>query len=607
MRRLLLHLAIALVSAVVCFAAQEPSGAPENKSPVSPKSSAMLTKVMAQENNGGITVVVEATGDIQYTAFKLQNPLRLVLDIPKMQKGVLGDNPPIKMGMVESIRPIYFDQVDVLRLEIALSQPTSYEVIRVDSNKLAINLREPVKETARTITPAPVTSPKPTAIPVEVKTPETFKPIAFTDEACQNLLGGVKDPISIDFQKAQVSNIFRILAEIGGFNVILAPAVQGTVNVRLVDTPWNHALEIILKNNGLEKQCFGNVIRVVPQEVLTNEEVSRSKSKTAKTAANLAESLSGELVTEVIGIDYSDSKELLKSLEALKSKDRGKVTLDTRTNTFVLTDVRDNVDAMLKVIKSLDHPTRQVIIEARIVEVSRDAARDLGVQWGAQGAAVTSKNFPSTIQFGSSKSSNPGFITDLAPTVAAAGTASGIGLSLGSLTKDFVLDIQLSAIETAGRGKILSAPKVTTLDNKEAKIQSGSKIPYATVSQSGTQVQFIDANIELTVTPHITEDQNVLMKIEAKKNAVSATQVQIAGGGSIPGIDTKEAHTEVLVHNGETTVLGGLYENNAQEHDKRVPGLANIPGLGYLFKSFTDTETVRELLIFITPTVVKNF
>lgn len=567
-----------------------------------------LTNVTTQESKDGVSITLEASGNLQYTAFKLQNPLRLVMDFQKTQKGALGDKVEVKKGVVESIRPIYFSEAEVLRLEVALTQPTQYEIIRVENNKLVINLRESPKDNIqisekKTAPTAPPAKPVDAPAQLEAKPAETPSQIAFSEESCQKILGGEKEPISMDFQNAQLNNIFRILSEVGGFNVVLAPAVQGTTNVRLESIPWNHAIELVLKNNGLEKQCFGNVVRIIPQEALTKEETARGASKSAKALAIDMESLAGALVTEVMGVNYADIKELAKSLETLKSK-RGKVTLDARTNTLVLTDVRENLDAMTKVVRSLDRPTRQVVIEARIVEVSRNAARDLGIQWGASGSSITNKEFPSTVKFGPSNKANPGFITDFAAAAISPGSAAGIGLSLGSLARDLVLDMQLTALETAGKGRILSTPKVTTVDNKEAKIQSGRKIPYQTSNLQGTSVQFVDATIELTVTPHITEDQTILMKIQAKKNAADFSQT---AAGGIPTITTKEAFTEVLVQNGETTVLGGLYENTIQENEKRVPGLWKLPVLGYLFKNFSDSDVVTELLIFITPTVVKSF
>lgn len=595
---------------------------PSQQKPSSEPEFHAITHLTAEEGKDGVTVTVESSGSLQYTAFRLHNPLRLVMDIPKTRMGVFQSPMTVNKGVVESVRPLFFDEAQVLRLEIALKQPTSYEIIRSANNKVQVNLKE---APAMAAVPAPAAPQAPVAetkpVPAEAAKPTPAKKAEaeesmtmFTEEQCYKLLSGSKEPISMDFQNAQLVNIFRILSEVSGFNLVLSPSVQGTVNVRLLDVPWNQAMELILKNNNLSRQCFEKIVRIVTVKEVAAEEEDRRAAKERKQKANREALLAGELETEMITINYADitgpnknipnpdNSELVKALKAVKSE-RGQISVNPRTNTLILSDVRPRLNEMLNVIKRVDHPTPQVLIEARIVEVNRDIAQNLGIQWGSSGTFVTAKDFPSTVKFGSSTATNQGFLVDLAQAEKILpNSGAGIGLSLGSLAKDVVLDIQLTALETEGKLRILSSPKVTTMDNREARIQSGRKIPYATVSQDGTKIEFVDATIELLVTPHITDDKTILMNIQAKKNSADFSKT-VQG---VPTILTKEARTELLIRDGDTTVLGGLYENTVSQNDKRVPFLHKMPLLGNLFKAFIKQDIVDELLIFITPSVVKN-
>jgi type IV pilus assembly protein PilQ len=419
-----------------------------------------------------------------------------------------------------------------------------------------------------------------------------------TTDSCFELLGGVRDSLSMDFQNANIKNIFRIIAEVSGFNLVLSPDVSGTVNVRLIDVPWNKAFELILDNNALGRICSGdNIIRVVPNATIL--------------AAQVAE----PLVTEMIRINYADIAEMLTNLGGLKSP-RGSVTADSRTNTLILTDIPEKVEEMISVVKTLDVRTPQVMIESKIVEVTRNFAQELGIQWGSFTERVDFSQpdqFPSLIRTGGDRDTrfqsqadiaadglDPGFVVDLGIPSQPTGQ---FGVLLATLGLDHALDIQLEALEAQGKSRTIATPKVTTLDNKEAKIQSGQRIPYQTSSANqGTIVQFIDANLELKVTPHITADENVYMKITATQNTANFAQSVLG----IPSINTKEAFTEVLVFNGATTVLGGLYQKTTSENRSNVPFFADIPIIGYLFKNRAESDDISELLIFVTPTIVRS-
>jgi len=560
----------------------------------------------AKEDNE-VSIKLRSSQALEYTAFKLVDPLRLVLDFPNMEKGDLSGVMEVNQGVVNTIRPLYFEEARVLRLEIGLTKAASYEILRPSSYVMDIRLKDtesPAQEAQAPDAPAE-TVPEQVAmaesVPVDqmgAASNNQASEEGDTTDSCFELLGGTKDSLSMDFQNANIKNIFRIIAEVSGFNLVLSPDVSGTVNIRLIDVPWNKAFELILDNNALGRICSGkNIIRVVPNATIL--------------AAQVAE----PLVTEMIRINYADIKEMLLNLGGLKSP-RGSITADTRTNTLILTDIPEKVEEMISVVKTLDVKTPQVMIESKIVEVTRNFAQELGIQWGAYTERIDFSQpdqFPSLIRTGGDRITrfqgqadiaanglDPGFIVDLGTPSQPAGQ---FGVLLSTLGLDHALDIQLEALESQGKSRTIATPKVTTLDNKEAKIQSGRRIPFQTSSANqGQQIQFVDANLELKVTPHITADENVYMKIIATQNAADFGN----SVNGVPTILTKEALTEVLVINGATTVLGGLYQKTTSENRDSVPFFSDIPIIGYLFKNRAEQDDVSELLIFVTPTIVRS-
>lgn len=568
---------------------------------------AEITRVAAKEEADGSSIVtIESTKSLQYTAFRLSNPLRLVLDFAKTKQGNLVEQRDINTGIIKSISPTFFAEAEILRLEIGLEERVPYEVLRPQENQLVVKLQEHASDKMAKA------KEKPEQVGLGKLLSSRKMPIGQEDDSeydpCRKLLVGEKEKISFDFQSAKLKNLLRIISEVSGFNIVLSPEVKGSVNLRLENVPWNTALDIVLVNNGLGRECFNDIIRIATQKKLAQEARERLAAEKAKAEEEIAGEEAEDLITEVRRINYADIQELTKSLESLRAawavgkSDRGRITTDERTNTVILTDIRTHVHEMIELINTLDIQMPQVMIESRIVEVTRNVAKDLGIQWGGSVSKVTDKEFPNTIEGGSGDLTEKGFIVDLpAAAVVPTGGAS-LGLTLGSLAKDVILDIQLSALETQGKGRILSTPKVTTSDNKEAKILSGRKIPYATVSSDGTQIEFVDAVLSLVVTPHITSDNFIHMKIQAKKDAADFSN-QVLG---TPTITIKEATTQVLVKDGDTAVLGGLYESEVSKSRSQVPWFGDIPFLGNLFKSKTDSEDIDELLIFITPTVIKD-
>ena len=561
-------------------------------------------------------VSIESTQAVQYTAFKLLNPLRLVLDFSKMDKGNLTSRIQVDKGIVNSIRPIHFEEAGVLRLEIVLNQSADYEINKPEKNKLIVRLRSSGQVSGQEMAQAP--SMKEAAPSKKESYKKSLRGAAslldeaqeasLNEDTCFPMLYGEKEVISLDFQNADVRNLFRIFAEISGLNVILSPEVGGSVNIRMMDVPWNQAMEIILTNSALGRECFGNnIVRVATKVVLAAEASALVAEKNRAVADRTTERDSQDLVTEVVRINHADITELSTSLTALRSaRQDGRITVDTRTSTLILNDLRHHVNDMLEAIKILDIPTPQVLIEAKIVEISKSFTQELGIQWGLTGEVISSA--PGSLAINGSTNANTAadgsaFLVDLRQsTDIAAGSVSGFDLLLGGLLPGLDLNVRLEALEKQGKGRILSSPKVTTADNKEARIRSGKQIPYQVTSAEGNSIQFVDAELSLTVTPHVTSDNSVYMVIDATKNAADFTQLV----GTVPTITTKETHTEVLVGNGDTTVLGGIYESASTENKKAVPFLSKIPLLGFLFKSFADSDVITELLVFITPTIIET-
>jgi type IV pilus assembly protein PilQ len=556
-------------------------------------------------------VTIESSQPIQYTAFKLLNPLRLVLDFPNTQKGNLSGKMQVNKGLVDSIRPLHFEEIGVLRLEIALNKAADYEIQKPDKNTLVINLQKMGMEMAQP------TESTPKGKIITKTEQKDHKDVAIIlseakevhDDTCYPMLYGKKENITLDFQDADVRNLIRIFADISGFNIILSPGLSGNVNMRLTDVPWNEAMEVILANNALGRECLGNnIVRIATQGTLAAEESARTAKK-ARIANDLATQRNAqELVTEVVRINNANITDLSTSLNALKStRVDARVTVDARTNTIILADLRHHVDDMLETIRVLDVATAQVLIESKIVEISKSFSKELGIQWGLTGSLAQTNNPNAALLTGPDSATNTNFLVDLAQQTnigaAGAGNVAGFGLTLGSIAKGVSLALQLEALETQGKGRILSSPKVTTADNKEAKIKSGRKIPYQTQSTDGTTVEFIDAELSLTVLPHVTFDKKVYMVIDATKNAADLTGTLING---TPTITTQETHTEVLVGSGDTTVLGGIYQSTVNENKKAVPFLSEIPILGNIFKSSNESDIITELLVFVTPTIVDN-
>jgi type IV pilus assembly protein PilQ len=471
--------------------------------------------------------------------------------------------------------------------EFKVEQQKSIEVVTVQKTPPAEEVTEkPAEDTTPTeaIKKEELTPPSPKA--------EEVPP---SEQVAEKVYTGKK--ITLDFKDADIDNIIRLFAEVSDLNIITTEEVKGTVTVRLVDVPWDQALDIVLdaKNLGMEKT--GNVIRIAPYEKI-------QKDREAKARALKAQEELAPFVTELIPVNYSEAEDLASQVKDLLSEG-GSITVDERTNTLIIKDTQIKVDKAKELVRRLDTQTPQVLIQAQIIEASTDFSRELGIQWGGRwgGGKEGEKHDIVLGGAGGLETLNADDLVVDLPAGVGTGAGGAIEFAITNLKNLGYLKAQISAMEEKGQGRIISSPRITTLDHKEASIEQGLRVPYpASVSEEGELgYEFIEANLKLTVTPHVTGDGFVRMEIVVKKDSPDFSKTV---GVGVPSIDKKEAKTEVLVKNGEVVVIGGIYtQEQSGPTIAGVPWLYKIPLLGWLFHKRSKTENKRELLIFITPSI----
>lgn len=431
---------------------------------------------------------------------------------------------------------------------------------------------------------------------------EQFKPrtLAEPEETYQGEI------LSLKFKDADLRDVVLYLGDFAGLNVVFDPEVRGTVTVDLKDVPWDQALDVILRVNKMGKALEGNILRIAPISVLTREDEEQRRLDESK-------ELAGPIFVRTFTLSYSRAEEVQGLLQT-KLSERGEIINDARTNTLIVSDVKDRIELIEKLISVFDTATPQVSIEARIVEATSNFVRNLGIQWGFKGIAdpfygnQTSLEFPQKILVdgalipeGIVTKGIAGPLGGYAINLPAPAFSTVIGLSFANILDTFRLDMAISALETSGEGRIISAPQVTTQNNTEAEILQGRQIPVQTVANFTVTTQYVNAALELRATPQITAEGTIIMYIEIRNNA--ADFANLVNG--IPPIITQSARTTVMVPDGGTTVIGGIYRTEDSITRERVPFFHKIPILGNLFKSFARTKQNRELLIFITPRIIK--
>ncbi len=427
-------------------------------------------------------------------------------------------------------------------------------------------------------------------------------------------------PVSLKMRDTDIKAIIQALAKAARQNIILSSNLAGKINVNIEKVPWNQAFEALLKANGLTYTWEGNIIRVMSKEDFARD-LAIEEIKTQKEAQEEAKKQISPLITQVIKINFADANSLQKVLSSLLTKDkegksRGSIVVDSHTNSLVIQATEEDLQKIIKMIGVLDKPTDQIHLKAYIVEATRNVARDLGIQWGGKWFSQINNKDQIGIQgpigsdsgdaFGTGRSGNSfGFNFPTGQVTGSSVSTLGAGLNvlIGNPAEN-ILEMQLSALEAEGKINILSSPSLTTMDNHMAFTENGQKVPYVTYEDGDKEVKFEDAVLRLEMTPHVINEDYLKMEIKVKKDEVDFSEEKKVDGN--PTIYKKETQTSLIVGNGETIVISGLSKQTLQDSISGIPGLKDIPGLGYLFKGDSKSKKMEEILIFITPTILKR-
>ena len=577
----------------------------------------------------GAQIVVSANGRLSHDV-RLIESNRLVIDLPHVSSEAVAPEVGRKDQLIQRVR--LGRHTEKVRLVVDLTEPVAYSIEPMPSGlivhlagasvKTALPRVQPKEPGTSTVDGSlPGTSVRPAnlgATPRAVHAvqiprqgaavkPQLVQLTAVVEQKTQDEVV-VDQPryvgrrISLDFQAAEISNVLRLIAEVSGFNIVVGEGVKSKVTMKLANVPWDQALDMLLRMNGLGMMKQGNIVWVDTLMNLSKQQEDEAKAKEAKSKAE-------EVVTRIFYLRNIPAQEVVTSLRQYLSP-RGQMQFNNASNAVIVRDIESRIGMFRQLVDGIDLQLPQVEIEARVVQANTNYTRSLGIQWGFQnvntlGSANGVANFRAgtTGSFGQPVSD---FLVNLPATVAGLQPIPAVGFQFGK-TDGALLDLRLSAGEALGLTKVIASPKITTLDNREAKISQGESIPFQTVSLQGTQTTFVDANLELQVTPQITSrDPNeitkrIMLKVRATRNAVGARS-NPAG----PSIDKREAQTQVLVRDGETMVIGGVYVDQQQNNVNGVPYLSRIPVLGWLFKNKVEDIARQELLIFLTPNIVKS-
>ena len=592
-----------------------------------------LTRIDVQRGTDDIRVVISGDGKLAHEVTRLDER-RLMIDIPGVASVISKPVISVDHKILKQVRLGY--HADKVRVVMDLAGKAAYSVEPQGAN-LIVTLREgagtdmgastdlyrgEAVETIESENPVvpqvqadatPRVAQRAMATVRRSSTKFHVRPVQMTSEADggekntpkEDLVVGetryVGRRISLDFQQADISNVLRLIAEVSGFNMVVGEGVKSKVTMKLVSVPWDQALDMILKMNGLGKIRQSNILWIDSLANIAKQQNEEAQAKDAKTKAE-------ELVDRVFYIRNLQATELMTTLRQYLSP-RGLMQMSQGTNALIVRDTESKIEVMKQLVDGLDLEVPQVQIEARIVQADTTYSRSLGVQWGVQNTNNVGSsgvaNFKSGV-VGPFSHQVSDFLVNLPATVGGLVATPGVGFTIGR-TDGALLDVRLSAGELLGLSKVIAAPKVTTLDKREAKISQGESIPFQTTSLQGTQTTFVDANLELNVTPQITSrdpketGKQIMLKVRATRNAVGARS-NPAG----PSIDRREATTQVNIRDGETMVIGGVFIDTQNNSVLGIPYLSRVPVLGWLFKSKSESVAKQELLIFLTPTILKS-
>ncbi len=611
-----------------------------------------ITDVAIADKTDWVEVEIKGDGPLpDYRSFQLSRPPRLVVDFPRITNAFSKKRIEVGSRLLKEIRMGQTPE----KLRVVFTFPGEklppYQVTKEgqDLRVLLGKVKEKEEEVKKESAPvAEVPKPVPTAVAETKKSaemkeaaapPPAEKPPApaqekeasaaakAAPEKDKSQVGSYKGAkISLDFKDADVHNIFRLIAEVSDLNIITTDDVKGKITIRMVNVPWDQALDVILTTKNLIKIEEGNVLRITTIENVRKDREDKQKEEDLLIKSRESREKLEALTTETIAVNYAKVSDLQKLIKEKDEKGkgllgpRGSVKADERTNTLIIQDARPQIEEIKDLIKKLDSPTPQVLIEARIVQAATKFARALGVQWGGSynqtggggwhwgltgnnPAAAAGWGFTPSATGASTALITPSNFVVNFPALTGSTSVGGMGISFGKLTGNLInLDLRLQLGESENEVKVISRPRLATLDNTKAKISQGEDIPYQTSSQAGPVTEFKPAVLELEVTPRVTSNKTINLVVRVKKD--SRGDIVPSGGGIAVAINKREAYTEVLVKDGETIVIGGIYESETSEVRTGIPWLMKIPVLGWLFKSQEKVVQKKELLIFITPTII---
>lgn len=550
-----------------------------------------ITNVSFDRSDGTVKLIIKGNGSMSPSVFTLKN--RIVIDVPDVTSKAL--IPTEVVSPVKGLRAGKYK--DKTRLVVDLDESRDFDVMAV-KDTIVVAMKGPESSPAGR---KEVTTEAPPLV-AEEKKEAAVKEEGMESKEPEALVEGkyVGRKISLDFQDSDIVPIFRLLSDISGYNIVVDPTVRGRLTMKLINVPWDQALDIILRTFVLGKSVEGNIIRIAPAAVLARESDEKAKAKAAEFQTE-------PLETKVFSVSYGDIekvRDLIKESKILTA--RGSISVDRRTSSLVVKDGASVFPAVEELLATLDKQIPQVMIEVRIVEVSSSDSNDLGIQWGGRISAInTLSTFGGYPTFNTGSFTGNPFLVDFPSSTAGKGAGSGFSFGIMNAAKTMGLDLQLAALESLQKSKVISTPKIVTTDNMPAKISQGEDIPYAQSTAEGTiSAAFKTVAITIEVTPHITPANSINMNISTtKEDFVSFVNI---GPGSAPRTTKIEGKTNVLVQNGETIVIGGVYKKKETESSSGLPGLMKIPILGWLFKNRTKTEDISELMIFITPRIVEK-